>query len=379
MQELTLTGAVVVTRDAAFPGTVAVRDGAIAAVDEGGSRRPEALDLDGDYLIPGLIELHTDNVEKQLVPRPGVVWPSPLAAILAHDVQMAGAGITTVYDAISVGEYFDRDYRRALLALAIGAVRQATVTDLFKADHRLHLRCEVSDDAVIELFRPHAADPLVGLISVMDHTPGQRQWRDMDKFRQFNQRKNLSDTEFEAYVRVRVEGASARVAENRREVLELWRPRGLPVASHDDTTLEHVAEAVADGIAISEFPTTLEAAERAKQAGMATVMGAPNLVRGESHSGNVSARELAEAGRLDALSSDYAPFSLLHGAFLLHQRVGMTLPEAVATVSANVADMLGLGDRGEIAPGKRADLVRVRMVDGIPIVRGVYVRGDKVA
>lgn len=379
MQELALTGAVVVTRDAAFSGTVVVCDGRVAAIDEGRSHRAEALDLEGDYLIPGLVELHTDNVEKHLVPRPGVVWPSPLAAMLAHDVQMAGAGITTVYDAISVGEYLDRDYRRALLALAVGSVRQGMQAGVFKADHRLHLRCEVSDDVVVELFEPYADDPLVGLISVMDHTPGQRQWRDMEKFRQFNQRKNLSAAEFDDYVRQRVDGASGRVAENRRAILDRWRPRGLPVASHDDTTPEHVDEAIADGIAISEFPTTLEAAERAKRLGMATVMGAPNLVRGESHSGNVSARELAESGRLDALSSDYAPFSLLHGAFLLHERVGMPLPDAIATVSANVADMLGLDDRGRIAPDRRADLVRVRVVDGIPIVRGVYVGGRQVA
>lgn len=379
MQELALTGAVVVTRDAAFSGTVVVRDGRVAAIDEGRSHRAEALDLEGDYLIPGLVELHTDNVEKHLVPRPGVVWPSPLAAMLAHDVQMAGAGITTVYDAISVGEYLDRDYRRALLALAVGSVRQGMQAGVFKADHRLHLRCEVSDDVVVELFEPYADDPLVGLISVMDHTPGQRQWRDMEKFRQFNQRKNLSAAEFDDYVRQRVDGASGRVAENRRAILDRWSPRGLPVASHDDTTPEHVDEAIADGIAISEFPTTLEAAERAKRLGMATVMGAPNLVRGESHSGNVSARELAESGRLDALSSDYAPFSLLHGAFLLHERVGMPLPDAIATVSANVADMLGLDDRGRIAPDRRADLVRVRVVDGIPIVRGVYVGGRQVA
>ena len=146
-----------------------------------------------------------------------------------------------------------------------------------------------------------------------------------------------------------------RTEKNRRAILDRWAKRG-PVASHDDTTPEHVDEAVADNIMISEFPTTLVAAEAARAAGMRTVMGAPNVVRGGSHSGNVSAIDLAEAGLLDALSSDYAPISLVHAAFALHERVGLSLPDAIATISANPADMLGLDDRGRIAPGLRGDL-----------------------
>lgn len=377
MPETILANAEIVLPDTVLRGAVTVLNGKIASIEEGDAVPPGAVDFEGDTLIPGLVELHTDNVEKHVVPRPGIVWPAPVAAILGHDAQMAAAGVTTVYDAIAVGEYLDRNYRRALLKTVMGAITDATASGLFKADHRVHLRCEIADDIVAELFEPYADDPLVGLISVMDHTPGQRQWRDLKSFKTFKN-ANMSDEEFETYIAQRIAGSSKKTAENRRAILDRWAKRG-PVASHDDTTLEHVAEAVEDGILISEFPTTIAAAEAARAAGMRTVMGAPNVVRGGSHSGNVSAIELAEAGLLDALSSDYAPISLVHAAFALHERVGMTLPDAVSTVAGNPADMLGLSDRGSIAPGLRGDLVRVARLGDAAIVRGTWVLGERVA
>lgn len=373
MTDLVLANADVITPEGVIRGYVAFADGRIAEIGEGDAAPAGAVDCRGDYLAPGLVELHTDNVEKHMVPRPGVMWPSPIAAILSHDAQMAAAGITTVYDAIAIGEYADRSYRRALLKHVLTAIRGARDAGLFRADHHVHLRCEVSDDAVVELFAPYADDPTVGLISLMDHTPGQRQWRDMKSYRTFRN-ANETDAEFEAFIAARMAKASKQVARNRRTILDLWRGRG-PVASHDDTTVEHVAEAVADDIRISEFPTTIAAAEAAKAAGMTTVMGAPNVVRGGSHSGNVSALDLAGAGLLDALSSDYAPISLIHAAFALHDRAGMALADAIATVAANPAKMLAMDDRGEIAVGKRADVIRVRRIDDGAIVRGTWVAG----
>lgn len=377
MPETMLANANIVLPDGVLHGAVTVLNGKIASIEEGDAVPLGAVDFAGDTLIPGLVELHTDNVEKHMVPRPGVVWPAPVAAILGHDAQMAAAGVTTVYDAIAVGEYMDRSYRRALLATVMGAIKDAAAGGLFKVDHRVHLRCEIADDIVAELFEPYADDPLVGLISVMDHTPGQRQWRDLKSFKTFKN-ANMSDDEFQAYIDQRIANSSDQKEKNRRAILDRWGRRG-PAASHDDTTPEHVDEAVADNIMISEFPTTLVAAEAARAAGMRTVMGAPNVVRGGSHSGNVSAIDLAEAGLLDALSSDYAPISLVHAAFALHERVGLSLPDAIATISANPADMLGLDDRGRIAPGLRGDLVRVARIGDAAIVRGAWALGERVA
>jgi alpha-D-ribose 1-methylphosphonate 5-triphosphate diphosphatase len=373
MPDLKIANAEIITPNAVFRGSLTVSDGKIAKISEGAGVPAGAIDFGGDYLTPGLVELHTDNVEKHMVPRPGIVWPSPIAAILGHDAQMIAAGVTTVYDAIAVGEYLDRSYRRALLAIVLKAVRDAKDAGLFRADHRVHLRCEIADDCVMELFEPYVNDPNVQMISVMDHTPGQRQWRDLKSFKTFKN-ANMSDVEFEAYVAQRIASASQSTSRNRRAVIDLWANRG-PIASHDDTTTGHVAEAVADDIRISEFPTTMVAAEAAKAAGMYTVMGAPNVVRGGSHSGNISALELASAGLLDALSSDYAPISLIQATFALNERAGMTLPQAIAMVSANPAAMLGMDDRGEITVGKRADLVRVRLVGEAAIVRGTWVEG----
>ncbi|MEQ9123653.1 MAG: alpha-D-ribose 1-methylphosphonate 5-triphosphate diphosphatase [Alphaproteobacteria bacterium] len=376
-EDTILANADLVTPEGVRRGYVAISGGRIAEIGEGDRVPAGALDLEGDYLAPGLVELHTDNVEKHMVPRPGVFWPAPVAAILSHDAQMAAAGVTTVYDAIAVGEYSDRSYRRALLKTVLEAIGEAREKKLFRADHRVHLRCEISDDAVIDLFEPYADDEIIGMISLMDHTPGQRQWRDLKSYKTFRG-GGMTDAEFDAFIAERIASSSKRSAENRQTVLKLWGGRG-PVASHDDTIAEHVAEAVADGIRISEFPTTMAAAEAAKAAGMTTVMGAPNVVRGGSHSGNVSALELAEAGLLDALSSDYAPISLVHGAFALHDRAGLPLEQAVAMVSANPAAMLGLDDRGAIEAGKRADVIRVRRVGDAAIVRGTWVEGDKAA
>jgi alpha-D-ribose 1-methylphosphonate 5-triphosphate diphosphatase len=168
-------------------------------------------------------------------------------------------------------------------------------------------------------------------------------------------------------------------ARNRSRLLELCRSRLLPMASHDDTVPEHVEEAVATGFRISEFPTTEIAARAAREHGLGIVMGAPNMVRGGSHSGNISAIDLARADLLDVLSSDYVPHSLLHAAFLLRDQAGWTLPKALTTATLNPARLVGLEDRGEIALGRRADYVRVRELRGVPVPMETRREGKRIA
>jgi len=376
--ETIFTNARIVLPDAVVLGTITVRDGRIADVGEGISQLAAAQDLAGDYLTPGLIELHTDNLERHFIPRPGVVWPSPLAAILAHDAQIVAAGITTVLDAICVGEYRDSGTRRFILDQSVTAVKKAGQDGLLRTDHHLHLRCEVTDPHVVELFDAYVDEPLVRLVSLMDHTPGQRQWHDLSKYRQYYRKENWSEAEFAAHVEEYRDLQARYAAEHRFAILERCRGRALALASHDDTSEAHVEEAAADGIHVSEFPTSLEAARHARKVGLKVLMGSPNLVRGQSHSGNVAATELATAGLLDGLSSDYVPASLVHGAFLLYQTLQMPLPEALALITAKPAEMVGLNDRGRIAPGLRADLLRVHEIDGFPVVRSVWRGGCRV-
>lgn len=376
--ETIFSNARVVLPGGVVAGSVAVRDGRIVGIDDGASRAAGAHDLGGDYLLPGLVELHTDHLDKHMSPRPGVHWPE-LSAALAHDAQLAAAGITTVFDAVVIGFTASAKSRKTLLDKTVQGLKQALDENLFRADHQLHFRCEVSDVDVIELFEKHAADGRARLVSLMDHSPGQRQFVDVERFREYyTHRHRLTDAEVDAEI-VRAEEARKTNThyERRRVIAEQCRARGIVLASHDDATVEHVEEAHGLGVEIAEFPTTVEAARAARGRGMTTVMGAPNLVRGGSHSGNVSAQDLADAGLLDAFSSDYVPASLLHAAFMLAGGDESRLPAAIAKVASNPARMAGFDDRGEIAPGQRADLIRVRTVDATPVVRETWVGGRR--
>jgi alpha-D-ribose 1-methylphosphonate 5-triphosphate diphosphatase len=356
-----ITNAHIVTRDAVVHGSVMMEGGTVRSIDCTGSALPAAVDWEGDYLLPGLVELHTDNLEKHLLPRPGVFWPG-LSAFLAHDAQLAAAGITTVLDAISLGDIEPNSARDRFMQSSLAALEEVREQGSARCEHWLHLRCELANANTMELYERFGADDLVRLVSVMDHTPGQRQWTRLDKFRQYTERLgSMTDAQFAELVSFRQEMQEKYSAINRAGIVQRARERGAILASHDDTTEDHVDEAVEAGISISEFPTTLDAARAARTGRMQTVMGAPNVVRGGSHSGNASALELAQAGLLDALSSDYVPASLLHAAFLLTREADFSLPQAVSTVSANPAAMVGLDDRGEIAIGKRADFIRVRL------------------
>jgi alpha-D-ribose 1-methylphosphonate 5-triphosphate diphosphatase len=381
MSETVFTNARIVTRDAVIAGDVIVRGGAIAAVEPQPrpSAAPGALDLAGDLLLPGLVELHTDNLEKHAQPRPRVRWPA-VSAVVAHDAQMAASGITTMFDALAIGDIQRGGIRLSTLGTMVDAVTTAQRQGMLRADHHLHLRCELSYPELRELIAPLAAHPLVGLISLMDHTPGQRQFVSLDQFKTYYQGKyNLSDAALQEFIVERKADQERYSTVNRDAVVGLARARGVRLASHDDATPEHVAEAKAAGVVIAEFPTTHAAAAAARAAGIAVLGGSPNVVRGESHSGNASALELARAGLIDILSSDYVPVALLHSAFRLTEAAGIALPDAVATVSANPADAVGLGDRGRIAPGLRADLIRVAVIDGLPVVRTTWRQGERIA
>jgi len=369
----------IVLADRVITGSVTLRGEQIAAIDEGSSSAFDAIDLQGDYLVPGLVELHTDNLEKHVTPRPGARWPA-LAAVVGHDAQIAAAGITTVFDALAVGESSTGGDRLDTLHSMVDSIVEARRLGMLRADHLLHLRCEISHASCLPLFRSFLGNPLVRMVSVMDHTPGQRQFTKLEKYREYYSKKfAFSDEQFDAFVKLQLGNRAQYGDENRRSIVDLAHAEKLTLASHDDATDDHVEEAIADGMVIAEFPTTLDAARRSRAHGMAVLMGAPNVVRGGSHSGNISAVALAEAGLLDILSSDYVPGALLHGAFILaNASVGLTLPQAIATVTDTPARSVGLADRGRIEPGLKADLVRVKVVGDLPLVRTVWRAGERV-
>jgi alpha-D-ribose 1-methylphosphonate 5-triphosphate diphosphatase len=361
-------------------GWVATANGMIAEVGEGDA--PErGEDMHGDLLMPGLIELHTDHLEAHYVPRPKVFW-DPVAAVVSYDGQLATSGITTVLDSLRVWREEgaeDVDGQAEILAEAISSARDAK---LLRAEHFLHLRCEIPMPSVVEEAKELVGRPDVRLMSLMDHTPGQRQFRDEGKLRDYYRGKSggLTDAELDVMFERRFFYQKTYGEANMREIVALAHSYDIPLASHDDTTEENVTDAIRDRVSVAEFPTTMEAAHGLHQAGIAVLMGAPNVVRGGSHSGNIAAVDLAREGLLDIMSSDYIPSSLLMAALQLPRHVpAIDLASAVRTVTKTAAEAVGLGDRGEIVAGKRADLIRVHLARDLPVVRSVWREGHRVA
>lgn len=378
MKQRIFRNARIITPNDEFTGSVLIEDGIIQSIDTGNTSVPGAEDWAGDWLLPGLVEVHTDNLEKHLSPRPGVLWNAH-SAMLVHDAQCAAAGITTVLDSVVMGDLDEGGARCQTQHTSIAALHQCRDEGLMRVEHLLHLRCEVSAPDIMEVFNQYVDDPLLRLVSVMDHTPGQRQWRDLKSYRRYTERNGrYSDVEFEAMIAQRKADQQAYSLPHRQAIVKAGRERDLSLASHDDTLLSDVQLAVQEGVGTSEFPTTLAAAQAARDAGMAIVMGGPNMVKGGSHSGNVSAAELAQWDLLDIFSSDYVPSSLLLATFMLGQLEQWTLPKAVRTVTRNPARAIGLQDRGEVAVGQRADLLRVRMNRaGMPTVLETWLGGQR--
>jgi alpha-D-ribose 1-methylphosphonate 5-triphosphate diphosphatase len=372
-----LTNAILVLPTETFHGTIVLQDDAIAEIQPNRSHLPGAVDLDGDTVIPGVVDVHTDNLERQVQPRSMARWPSR-SAMVAHDAQCAAAGVTTVLDALCLGDLgFDKD-RIQTFHDGVADLDALNHTGLLKADHFLHLRCEVPAIDVLALFEPVADHKLVRMISLMDHSPGVGQYANLDHYRKLRRKEGLDDATIDRRI-VEMQAHREKWRTPNRTAL-LDRIRGLPIAiaSHDDRTEEEIAENLADGIRISEFPVTMEAAKAAKRAGMRVIAGAPNIVRGGSHSGNVAARDLLAAGAVDAFASDYVPTSLVEAAFRCARSEQVSLPAAVAMVSDHPAQMAGLPDRGRLQAGMRADLVRIRVHDDLPVVRQVWRAGERV-
>jgi alpha-D-ribose 1-methylphosphonate 5-triphosphate diphosphatase len=379
-RETILANATLVLPDEILRGQVRLVDGLIADIAEGSTLPPGAEDCAGDLVMPGLIELHTDNLERHIEPRPKVDWPHA-AAIVAHDAELASVGITTVFDALRVGSVVSNaktnygEYARALADEILGLRAEGAL----KINHFLHLRAEVCSETLVEELDKFGPDDRIGIVSLMDHTPGERQFRDLRQLRKYVIGKHgISDAEFEDHVAAQRALSARNGSVHEAAAVAAARRYGAVLASHDDTDPSHVVRSAEHGVHFAEFPTTVEAAQACSDHGIKVMMGAPNLIRGGSHSGNVAAADLAEAGLLDIISSDYVPSSLLSAALTLGDLWG-DIARGVATVTAAPAEAVGLSDRGAITLGRNADLVRVTRIGGTGALRGVWVRGTRVS
>ena len=380
MTETILANALLVLPGDTLHGQVRLVDGKIADISEGTSVPAGAIDCSGDLVMPGLIELHTDNLERHIEPRPKVNWPHA-AAIIAHDAELASVGITTVFDALRVGSVISNaranygEYARALADEILDLRSQGAL----RISHFLHLRAEVCSETLIEELDKFGPADRIGIVSLMDHTPGARQFRDIGQLRKYVCGKHgISPDEFETHIAAQKALTDRHGVAHESAAVEAARRYGAVLASHDDTEADHVVRSAEHGAHFAEFPTTEEAARACHAHGIKVMMGAPNLIRGGSHSGNVAAQALAEADLLDIVSSDYVPSSLLTSALMLGDIWG-NLARGVATVTAAPADAVGLKDRGHLAVGARADVIRVTRINTTGAVRGVWAQGKRVA
>ncbi|CAD0184740.1 Alpha-D-ribose 1-methylphosphonate 5-triphosphate diphosphatase [Ruegeria sp. THAF57] len=377
-EEMILANATLVLPNETLTGSVRIAGETITEVASGAAIPAGAIDCEGDYVCPGLVELHTDNLERHIQPRPKVDWPHA-AAILAHDAELASTGITTVFDAMRIGSIpsgqrykkYARDLSRELW--------QLREQDALKISHFLHLRAEVCSETLVEELDEFDAGDRVGLVSLMDHTPGQRQFRDMTQLEAYMKGKHgMNDDDFLQHVAL-LKALRERFGDRHEvETVKAARRFGAMLASHDDTTAAQVRTSSGHGITLAEFPTTVEAARACHDHGIKVMMGAPNVIRGGSHSGNVAAHELANLGHLDILSSDYVPAALLLSATRLGEMWG-DMARGLRTVTQTPAQVVGLNDRGELRAGARADVIRFRMREDAPALNGVWSRGRRVA
>ena len=377
--DLCLANARLVLADRVLTGRVTIENGMIVEICEGDAIPSGAINCKGDFILPGLVELHTDNLERHIEPRPSVHWPHR-PAILAHDAELASTGITTVFDALRVGSIHDSKASYGAYARTLAdELLTLRAAGLLRISHFLHLRAEICSETLLQEMADFGPEDRIGIVSLMDHTPGQRQFRDISALKTYvSKKRGMSDAEFTDHVAElknlqRLHGTkheAGAVAEAKRY--------GATLASHDDTTCEQVATSRSNGVGLAEFPTTLAAAEACHAQGIAVMMGAPNIIRGGSHSGNVSALDLARAGMLDIVSSDYVPSALLLSAFHLFDLWG-DLPRAVACVTEAPAKAAGLSDRGRIEAGRRGDVIRVSVHAGLPLLSGTWSRGARIA
>lgn len=363
-------------------GTVRVENGLVADIDTSGMMNTgNAIDCEGDYLSPGLVELHTDNLERHLQPRPGAHWP-PQAAIISHDAELASVGITTVFDALRVGSISSvgrfgghKKYARDV-ATNIGLLRSQ---NMLRINHLLHLRAEICSEDLLEEMEEFTLDDQIGIVSLMDHTPGQRQFRDKSKFAEYiSGRHSMNDDEVEAHFERLYGLRNKNGVRHEQGAAKIGRQLGAVLASHDDTTEDDVLTSVTASVGVAEFPTTLEAARACKLHGISVMMGAPNLLRGGSHSGNIAAQELVEHDLLDIFSSDYAPSSLLSACVRLGLESG-NMANGISKATSAPAKAASLHDRGVLEIGKRADLLRFGVEQNLPLTRGLWVGGKRVA
>ncbi|NTS78866.1 alpha-D-ribose 1-methylphosphonate 5-triphosphate diphosphatase [Catenovulum sp. SM1970] len=371
-----ITNATIVLRDEILKeAKMLIKDGFIHSINSEVSGADQVIDLRGDVLMPGMIDIHCDALEKEVEPRPNVHFPLDFACAQA-DKRNAAAGITTVYHALSFAHEELGVRNNNFAAEVARAVYKWQPHAL--VDNRVHCRYEITDETGVTILKELMEEDSMHMISMMDHTPGQGQFKDLTAYKNYLSRTyKTSDEEIDEIIERKIASASG-AFERMSELTRLAHQRNLSVASHDDESIERIATMREIGADISEFPINLEAAKAAKAAKMSTVFGAPNILRGKSQSGSMKAIDAIENGVADCLCADYSPAALIVAVFKIPELLDMSLVEAIKLVTINPAKAARLEDRGEISVGKRADLIAVSSPGRLPQISKTWSAGELV-
>ncbi len=374
-----------ITPDGVLEGKVLlITGGRILAIVEDVANAGSVIDAQGRYVMPGMIDIHSDKIEQFIQPRPTAQMDFELA-LKECERELLLHGITTMYHSISL--YQDEFFGKSPLRTKQSVMRLAElIAGIHTRDHlirhRFHLRIEIDNLEAYDIAKAMIEAGKVHEISFMDHTPGQGQYRDMGIYlhtiSQYHGREieGLGAEGVMAYHQNKPTLTFAQL----KELTDLAHARGVAVASHDDDVAEKLALNRALGVDISEFPIMLDTAKAARAMGFHTVVGAPNILMGGSHSGNMSAADAIREGSADIICSDYYPPSMLHGVFMMARKHGVPLHEMVRRVTLNPARAVRIdADFGSLAPGKAADLIVVDEMDGYPVVTDVLVDGRHAA
>ncbi len=313
-----------------------------------------AIDLGERRIVPGFVDLHGDAIEKEIEPRPGARFPTAMA-VVELDKKLSMAGVTTMYHAIGFNdEELSKGRGTQQSRELIEEIYEANKKHL-GVDNLVHARFEITSETSLQVIKDLIAQKKVDMLSIMDHSPGQGQFKTLESWKKYHLAAYEIDAEdVDEYIKTKTSKDKVGIVE---DLVQYGLNHDIAVLSHDDDCEEKLNTLKNLGVTFSEFPLSIEVAKLAKNMNISTGMGAPNVVRGGSQSGNIAARELVKEGVCDYLCSDYHPASLLMSPYRLKEDVNLELEDGFAMISSTPARLAGLGDRGVIAEGKKADIV----------------------
>lgn len=369
---------IVTPEDVLEDAALKIVDGRIAEISVGsclpGENRHDAA---GQYLLPGFIDLHCDAIEKSIEPRPGSFFPVDVA-LTELDKNLASCGVTTMYHSLCFAE---KEIGVRSNRMASSVLRQVnSMSSSFRVRTKVHSRFEITDNGAVPILEGLLVDNQIDLFSFMDHSPGQGQFKCVNSFKDYyGPVYKKTDAEMDEIIAHKIRARETSAQTNISHLVGLCREKKVPIASHDDDSPERIDWLKKQGISLSEFPINMETARAATAMGVQTLLGAPNVFRGQSQGKNLSARDAIAAGYGDILCSDYAPLTFVHAVFLLADLALKSLPEAVRMTSLNPATAVGIAaETGSIEIGKAADLILVGNGSNFPRIQRTYVNGREV-